>query len=80
MKSLSSVSPSVRPSPGFLKIGSLVFSDIVYDDSWAWYLVTEEARFFRKKFRHPMLDPMGLNQAQNEFFWHFLELDSLVFF
>ena len=35
MKSLWSVcpSPSVCPSLSFLKIGSLVFSDIVHDDS-----------------------------------------------
>ena len=37
MKSLSSVCvsvrPSIRPAISFLKIGSLVFSDIVRDDS-----------------------------------------------
>ena len=33
MKSLASVCLSVRPSRDFLKIGSLVFSDIVHDDS-----------------------------------------------
>ena len=31
----------------FLKIRSLVFSDILHDDSWPWYLVT--ARFLKKK-------------------------------
>ena len=36
----------VRLSLSFLKIRSLVFSDIVHDDSWPWYLVTEEARCF----------------------------------
>ena len=40
---------SVRPSLSFLKIGSLVFSDILHDDSWPWYLVTDEARFLKKK-------------------------------
>ena len=33
MKSLLSVCRSVRLSPSFLKIGSLVFSDIVHDGS-----------------------------------------------
>ena len=44
-----SVCPSVRPSLSFLKIKSLVFSDIVHDDSWSWYLVTDRARFLKKK-------------------------------
>ena len=47
MKSLSPVCPSVCPSVrssvhlslNFLKIGSLVFSDIIHDDSLLWYLV-----------------------------------------
>ena len=43
MKLLSSVCPSLS----FLKIGSLVFSDIVHDDSWPWYLMTDRARFFK---------------------------------
>ena len=33
IKSLSCVCPFVRPSLSFLKIGSLVFPDIVHDDS-----------------------------------------------
>ena len=37
------------PSPSFLKIGLLVFSDIVHQDSWPWYLVTDKARFLKKK-------------------------------
>ena len=49
MKSLCSICPLVRLSIcqficlslSFLKIGSLVFSDIVRDDSWPWYLVTD---------------------------------------
>ena len=44
---------SVRPSLSFLKIGSLVFSDILHDDSWPWYLVTDEARFLKKKNWQP---------------------------
>ena len=50
MKSLLSVRlsicPSVHPSQSFLKIRSLVFFDIVHDDSWPWHLVTDKARFF----------------------------------
>ena len=34
---------SVRPSLSFFKIGSLVFSDIVHDDGWLWYLRTDRA-------------------------------------
>ena len=44
-----SVCLSVRPSLNYFKIGSLVFSDIVHGDSWPWYLVTDEARFLKKK-------------------------------
>ena len=40
---------SVRPSLSFLKIGSLVLSDIVHDDILPLYLVTDEARFLKKK-------------------------------
>ena len=43
------VCPSPPPSLIFLKIGSLVFSNIVNDDRCPWYLVTDEARFLRKK-------------------------------
>ena len=57
MKSLSSVCLSA--------IGSLVFSDIVHDDSWRWYLVTDGARFLKKKFGGPNLSQIDQNQAQN---------------
>ena len=40
---------SVRPSLSFLKNGALVFSNIVHDDSWPWYLLTDEARFLKEK-------------------------------
>ena len=39
---------SAHHSPSCLKIGSLVFSDIVHDDNWQWYLVTDENRFLKK--------------------------------
>ena len=45
--SRQSVRPSVRQD--FLKIGSLVSSDFVHDNSWPWYLVPNEARFLKKK-------------------------------
>lgn len=45
MKSLSFVCPyvclSVRQWLSFLKIGSVVFSDNVQDNSWSWYQVTD---------------------------------------
>ena len=44
-----SVCPSVCSSLVFLKTGSLFFSDIVQDDSWLWYLVTEEGKFLKKE-------------------------------
>ena len=49
------VRPSVCPWLSFLKTGSLVFSDIVHDDSWQWYLVTSEARLLKKKYGGPNL-------------------------
>ena len=39
----------VCPSLSFFKIGSLVFSGIVHDDSWPWHLVTDRARILTKK-------------------------------
>ena len=44
-----SVCLSCRQSQSFLKIGSLFFSDIVHDDNWLRYLVTDGARFLKKK-------------------------------
>ena len=54
-----SVLVSVRPSLNVFKIGSLVFSDIVHDDSWSWFVVTEEDRFFKKKNWRPKFGPNG---------------------
>ena len=48
MKSRSSACQSVHLSLNFFKIGSLIFSDVVHDNSWPWYLVTDEARFLKK--------------------------------
>ena len=63
MKSLLSVCPSVyssvRPLLSFLKIGSLVFSDIIHDDSWPWYLLTDRARFLKKILVTQMSGPDG---------------------
>ena len=50
--------PSVRLLLSFLKIASLFFSDIVYDDTWPWYLVTNKSRFLGNKFWRP---EFGLN-------------------
>ena len=51
MKSLSSICPLVRWFVNFLKIGSLVFFDIVHDESLPWYLVTDKTRFTKKKWQ-----------------------------
>ena len=63
----------------FLKIESLVFSDIVCDGSQPWYLVIDETRFSKEKFVSLDLGPTGLNQALNEVFCHFIEFGSFVF-
>ena len=39
---------SVHSSLSFLNNGSLVHSDIVHDDTWSGYLVTDKARFLKK--------------------------------
>ena len=44
-----SVHLSIPPSLDIPKIGSLVFSGIVNDDSWLWCIVADEARYFLKK-------------------------------
>ena len=62
-----SICPSVRPSLNFLKIGPLVFSDIVHDDRW--YLVIDAAKFLKKKTGGP-------NQTQSKVFAIFLSLDQ----
>ena len=58
---------SACPSLSFLKMGSLVFPDIVHGDSWSSYLVIDKARFLKKKKKigGPNLDQMGQNRAQN---------------
>ena len=66
----------VRPS---LKIGLLVFSDIVHDDSWPWYLVTDRERFLKNNFGGPNLSQMGQNRVQNQVFCYFLKFGILVF-
>ena len=81
--SCPSVCLSVRLSLSFLRIGSLVFSDIVHNDNWSWYLVTDGARFLKKKKKKigdPNLGQMGRDRAQNKFFFcHFLKFGSSVF-
>ena len=70
--------PSVRPSLSFLKIGSSVFSNIVHDDSWPWYIVTDEARFLKKKFG-PKFGSKGSRSGPKLGFSYFLKFGSLVF-
>ena len=74
-----SIHLSVQLSLSFLKIRSVIFNDIVHDDSWPWYLETGEVRFLKKNIGGSSLGPMGLNQAQIEIFPHLLEFGSLVF-
>ena len=82
MKSLSFVClSSVHPSLTFLKIGSLVFSDIVHYDSWSWYLVTAEARFLKKKKinRQPKFGPSGPKLGPNLGFLPFSQVCFISF-
>ena len=73
MKSLSSiclclpVCPTVRPFLSFLKMVSLVSSDIVHDNSWPWYLVTDGVRFLKEKktIGGPNLGQMIQNRVRN---------------
>ena len=55
IKSLSSVTTFSQDWISF-------FSDIVHDDSWPWYLATDEARFLKKNSGGPNL---GQNRIQN---------------
>ena len=73
--SVRPVRPPVCPSLSSFKIGSLVVSDIVHDDNWPWYLVTDEARYLKRNSGSPNLGPTSLNRAQNEVFHHFLEFE-----
>ena len=73
-----SVGLSGRPSLGFLKIGWLVFSDIVHEDSWPWYLVTDGARF-KKKNWSPKCGSNGPRSGPNLVFCCFVKFGSLVF-
>ena len=60
MKSLSSVCLSFRTYVCHQFFQDWIisfFSDIVHDDSWPWYLVTDEARFLKKSFAGPNLGP-----------------------
>ena len=61
---LLSVYPSVCPWLSFLKIRSLVFSDIAHADNWPWYLVTDKAILLKKK-GSLNLSQIPLNRARN---------------
>ena len=78
----SSVYPSVCPSLSFFKIGSLVFSGIVHDDSWPWHLVTDRARILTKKKKYWQPE-FGLNGPKLGpklgVFFYFFKCHSLVF-
>ena len=71
-----------RLSLNFLKIGSLVFSGIVHDDSWPWHLVTDRARILTKKKKYWQPE-FGLNGPKLGpklgGFFYFFKCHSLVF-
>ena len=74
-----SVYPSVHPSLSFFKIGSLVFSGIVHDDSWSWHLLTDRATFLKKKTWQAEFGPNGPKLGPKLFFFYFLKCGSLRF-
>ena len=74
-----SIRPSVHVSLGFLKIGSLVFSDIVHYDSLPWDPVTDAATFLIKIYGGSNLGQVGKRWAWNFSFCDFLKFGSLVF-
>ena len=66
-----SIYPSFCLSLNFLKIGWIIFSDIVHDDSRSWYLVIYKARFWKKRLiefgpNGPKSDP---KQGFLPFYW-----------
>ena len=72
-----SVCLCVQRSLDFLKIGSLLFSDILHDYCWPWYLVTDETIFLKKNW----WSKFGCNGCKSspKFSHNFLEVGSLVF-
>ena len=73
-----SVCLSVFPSLSFLKIGSVVFSDIVHVDSWPWHLVTDRARFLKKNWQ-PEFGPNWRKSGPKLGFFLFFKFGSLVY-
>ena len=73
-----SVGLSDSLSLSFLKVGSLVFSGIVHDDSWPWFLATDDARFLKKKLTARILAKWA-KIGQKKVFCHFYKFVLLVF-
>ena len=73
------ICPSVSLSLSFLKIVSLAFSDIVHDDSWPWYLVTDEDRYLKKDNWRPEFGPKEPKSGPKLGFRDFIEFESLFF-
>ena len=48
-----------------LSFFKIVHDDIVHDDSWQWYLATDQSRFLIKKFGGLNLGQMGQNWNEN---------------
>ena len=72
------IAPPICLSLSFFKIRPLVFCDIVHNDSWPWYLVTDEARFLKKNF-WDLIKPNRPKWGPKCGFPHFLEFWSLDF-
>ena len=68
----------VHPSQSFLEIGLLVFCDYLHDDSSPWYVVTDQAKFF-KKVLQPDFGPQGPKLGLKWGLCNFFVFGSLVF-
>ena len=68
----------VHPSQSFLKIGLLVFCDYLHDDSWPWYVVTDQAKFLKKNLQ-PDFGPKGPKLGLKWGLCNFFVFWSLVF-
>ena len=74
---VSFVRPSfVRPLRFFIRIGSLAFSDFLYEVRKLQMVKSDEARFFGKNLFYPNLGKKG---PKARLFWNFFLILSSIF-
>ena len=74
-----SVRSSVRSSGGFLRIGSLLFSDFLHEDRKLPNLKSDGARFLKKNLICPFWAIMADFWPENRVICNFLKIYSLKF-